>query len=274
MKFEKRAFGAPALAVTLVAQCYSQVTAPAPVPLPPCLIYYSYLEPGYGSGSRLMLYNADKTYVEINSVINGVTVPTRTGTFTYVVDPQQTFRAGIQYDGGTGPLQDDWLYFYTANSGANSLPSGEALGGRPFTAFTLYPKQTTNGACNVSNLSQLAGSTGTCGFVVQSGGPRWVLLRASGSSLSIFGVSPTVSSPSFTLYDSTQAVQGTSSVWSSDPNLAGGYQTVFSLVGAFPLKTGSDEGVLLVPLSPGCYTAQFRAGSSATMLFEAYILPF
>jgi hypothetical protein len=101
-----------------------------------------------------------------------------------------------------------------------------------------------------------------------------VLLRASGTSLGNFGVSPTVSSPSFTLYDSTQSIVDASSVWSGDPNLVNGYQTIFSLVGAFPLKPGSDEGVLLVPLNPGCYTAQFRAGSAGTMLFEAYILPF
>jgi hypothetical protein len=87
-------------------------------------------------------------------------------------------------------------------------------------------------------------------------------------------VSVTVSSPSFTVYESTQTVLGVSSVWSSDPNLVGGYQTIFSLVGAFPLKTGSDEGVLLAPLDPGAYTAQFKAGSVGTILFEAYVLPF
>ena len=274
MQFYKQAFGALALAVTLVVQCHSQVAAPAA--LPPSLIQYSTLKPLiHLSGSRLMLYNADQTYVEINSISNGGTIPTSTGTFTYVVDKQNPAHATIIYNGGGGSFANDELYFETANFGLEGPPNQATPAGDSFPAFTLYPRQATNGACNVSNLCQLvAGGTATCGFVVQSGGPRWVLLRASGTSLGNFGVSPTVSSPSFTLYDSTQSIVDASSVWSGDPNLVNGYQTIFSLVGAFPLKPGSDEGVLLVPLNPGCYTAQFRAGSAGTMLFEAYILPF
>lgn len=60
----------------------------------------------------------------------------------------------------------------------------------------------------------------------------------------------------------------------ADPNLVGGYEIVFSMVGAFPLKGGSDEGVLLVPLNPGAYTAMYQAGCTGTILCEAYILPF
>ena len=63
-------------------------------------------------------------------------------------------------------------------------------------------------------------------------------------------------------------------VWSVDPNLVGGYQKVFSFAGVFPLSNGSDEGVLLVPLNPGVYTAVFKAGSAGTILCETYILPF
>jgi hypothetical protein len=276
MKLHKQAFGALAAAVTLAVQCYSQAQVPAPASLPPCLIQYSTLKPLiHLSASRLMLYNADQTYVEINSISNGGSIPTSTGTFTYVVDQQNPAHATIVYNGRGGSLANDELYFETANFGLEGPPNQATPAGDSFPAFTLYPRQATNGACNVSNLCQLAtGSTGTCGFVVQSGGPRWVLLRAIGASLRNFGVSPTVSSPSFTLYDSTQTVQGTSSVWSSDPNLVGGYQTIFSLVGAFPLNIGSDEGVFLVPLNPGAYTAQFKAGSAGTILFEAYILPF
>jgi hypothetical protein len=178
------------------------------------------------------------------------------------------------YSGGGGSLANDDLYFTAADSGAQMPPGGYTVFGYS-SSFALYPQQVNNGGCNVSNRCQLAvGGTAILGFVVQSGGPRWVLLRAIGASLGNFGVSSTVSNPSFTLYDSTETVQGTSSVWSSDPNLVGSYETIFSLVGAFPLNSGSDEGILLVPLKPGAYTAQFKAGSSGAMLFEAYILPF
>jgi hypothetical protein len=65
-----------------------------------------------------------------------------------------------------------------------------------------------------------------------------------------------------------------STVWSSDPNLVNGYNTIFSLVGAFPLNAGSDEGVLLLPLNPGAYTAVFQAGSAGAILCEVYLLPY
>ncbi len=273
MKITKRLFWLVPAAVTLVVQCYSQVAAPAS--LPPCLIQYSFLEYLNGTASRLMLYNADQTYVAINSIRNGVTVPTSTGVFTYAVDPQNPTHATIVYGGGGSSLANDDLYFTAANSGSQVPPGQFTPGGGYFAAFTLYPRQTTNGGCNSSCLCQLVtGRTGTTGFVVQSVGPRWVLLRAVGTSLGQFGVSPIVSSPSLTLYDSKQTIQGTSSVWSSDPNLVSGYQTVFSLLGAFPLGSGSDEGVLLVPLNPGAYTAQFKSSTAGTILCEVYILPF
>jgi hypothetical protein len=275
MKFNKRLFGSLAAAVTLVVQCYSQVATPvaALATLPPCLIQY--FSEGFGySYSRLILYSSNQTCVEINSYYsglpgNGTFAPQSPGTFSYTVDPQNSSHATIAYGDGSNP---DQLYFYGTNSG---IQTSSPITPLTTSSFTIYPQQADNGACNVSNRCQLAiGGTATLGFVVQSDGPRWVLLRAIGASLGNFGVSSTVSSPSFTLYDSTQATQGTSSVWSSDLNLVSGYQTIFSLVGAFPLSSGSDEGVLLVPLNPGAYTAQFKAGSAGAILFEAYILPF
>jgi hypothetical protein len=136
--------------------------------------------------------------------------------------------------------------------------------------------QITSGCRAVSNRCELAaGGTSISGFIIdESGGPRWVLVRAEGKSLSPYGVTDGVSNPSFTLHDSAGAVVGTSSVWSSDPNLVSGYETIFSLVGDFPLESGSDEGVLLVRLNPGAYTAVFQAGGAGTILCDVYILPF
>jgi len=135
--------------------------------------------------------------------------------------------------------------------------------------------QSATGCNAVSSRCELAaGSTNITGFIIDSAGPRWVLVRAEGASLGKYGVPDGVSSPTFTLHDSTGAVVGTSSVWSSDPNLVGGYDTVFSLVGDFPLESGSDEGVLLTQLNPGGYTAVFKAGSAGSILCDVYILPF
>jgi hypothetical protein len=154
-----------------------------------------------------------------------------------------------------------------------SLPALGEIGG--WDGFAVGPQPANNGACNVSHLCQLANGAGcTSGFVIQAGAPRWVLIRAVGVSLAGFGVSPTVASPAFILYDSARSEVGISSMWSNDPILVGSYSTIFSLVGAFPLRAGSDEGLLMVPLNPGAYTAVFKGASAGTILGEVYLLPF
>lgn len=244
---------------------------PAPVALPACLIHFTEGQLGY-TYSRVALYNQDLTWTDISFTTSGPlgngSEPGQHGTFTYTVDPQNSSHATIAYDDGSS----DQLYFYAPNSGTQS---SSLITAGTTTAFTLYPRQINNGGGNVSNRSVLtSGGTTTNGIVIQAGGPRWVLFRGVGASLANFGVPNAVSSPSFTLYDSTGTVVATSSVWSADPNLVPGYETVFSMVGAFSLEPGSDEGVLLIALNPGAYTAIFQAGSSGTILAEAYLLPF
>ena len=283
MRLFKSALVAAVSTAALAVNGSAQVAAPAS--LPPCLIQFNYYSLGHG-GSWLILFNSDHTWQEINSYystlpvltpVNGTATPSQgtsppsQGTYTYTVDPQNPSHATIGYSVPNPGLPE--LYFTATNSGDGVLPGQAILDGPP--SFTLYPSQLTNGNSNFSNRSVLAsGGTSILGFVVQSGGPRWVLLRAVGASLSSFGVTSAVTNPSLTLYNSLQTVIGTSSVWSADPNLVGGYQKIFSIVGAFPLSAGSDEGVLLVPLNPGAYTAAFKAGGTGTILCEAYVLPF
>jgi hypothetical protein len=264
------------IAAALSSRCNAQYAAPSSIA--PSLIEYAASSNPAVSTSRLILYNADQTYVEINSrVMNSLgngTQPTHSGTYVYSIDSQDPSQATIVYDGGSGSLATDNLYFTAANAGTQTPPMQAYAGGGPPT-FTWSPKQITNGGANVSNRCQLSsGAVAISGFVVQSTGPRWVLLRAVGTTLNNFGVSSAVSRPSFTLFDSTQTVVGTSSVWSNDPNLTSGYSSIFSLIGAFPLASGSDEGILLVELNPGAYSGVFTASDAGTILCEVYILPF
>jgi len=272
------AFAAAVSTVALAVSGSAQVAAPAS--LPPCLIQFNNYSLGNGN-SWLILFNSDHTWLEINSYYSGLpnlstgmssgTSAPSQGTYTYTVDPQNPSHATIGYSVPNPGFPE--LYFTATNSGLGVLPNQLSIDGPPI--FTIYPRQSTNGNVNFSNRSVLTSSgTSILGFVVQSGGPRWVLLRAVGASLLNFGVSSAVASPSLTLYDSSQAVIGSSSVWSADPNLVGGYQRMFSMIGAFPLSTGSDEGVLLVPLNPGAYTAVFKAGGAGNILCEAYVLPY
>jgi hypothetical protein len=251
----------------------------APASVAPSLIQYTgaaeYAKP---EPSHLVFYKEDGTFQEINSYLQNLdgsitTYAPGSGTYTYSIDPLNPSHATIVYNGSTDPTTFDNLYFYSAIGGLQVATQVSAVIAQPF--FRFSPEIVTNGGVNVSNRCQLnSGAVAISGFVVQSTGPRWVLLRAVGATLANFGVAGVVSTPSFTVYDSTQTSVGTSSVWSSDPNLIGGYSTIFSLAGAFPLKSGSDEGVLLVQLNPGAYTGVFKAGSSGTILCEVYILPF
>ncbi len=251
----------------------------APASVAPSLIQYSgaaeYAKP---EPSHLVLYKGDGTFQEISSYLQNLdgsitTYAPGSGTYTYSIDPLYPSHATIVYNGSTDTTTYDNLYFYSANGGLQDSTQASAVIAQPF--FRFSPEVVSNGGVNISNRCQLnSGAAAISGFVVQSTGPRWVLIRAVGATLANFGVAGVVSTPSFTVYDSTQTSVGTSSVWSSDPNLTGGYSAIFSLAGAFPLKSGSDEGVLLVQLNPGAYTGVFKAGSSGTILCEVYILPF
>jgi len=236
------------------------------------------------------LYNSNQTYAVISwsfissTVSINPTNPTNpyqttlapvSGTFSYAVDPQNPAHATITYAGAALPVDD--LYFTATDSGSQLAPGGIGIvpPGTPSESFTISPMQANSGCRAVSSRCELAaGGTSISGFIIdESGGPRWVLVRAEGKSLSTYGVTDGVSSPSFTLHNSAGVV-GTSSVWSSDPNLVSGFETIFSLVGDFSLESGSDEGVLLVQLNPGAYTAVFQAGSAGTILCDVYMLPF
>lgn len=246
--------------------------------------------------SRLVMYNTDKTFVQINDYnyvgnpIRGpifitpgpIPVPSSTnapisGTYTYVADPLDNTHYILTYYGtNSSVIGRDDLYFQSPTSGTAFLPppSGASLS-PPETTFQISSAQSTNGGANISTRAQLAsGANIIGGFVVNSSGPRWVLLRGVGATLGGFNVSGTVSNPSFTLYDSTGNSMESSTVWSTDPNLLLGFQEIFAAAGAFQLKSGSDEGVMLVQLQPGAYTAVARASNAGQILLEVYILSY
>jgi hypothetical protein len=267
--------------IVAIFRCNAQIAAPAS--LSPSLIQYSVSTGAGYSQSRLILYNADNTFVEINSYNTSILFGTEsqttyTGTFSYSIDPSNSAHATVVYSSGGGTtLANDDLYFTSLDSGTQTppMPGQGSPPGITAPAFTWSPFQSTNGGANVSNRCILTlGTDAITGFVVQSEGPRWVLLRAAGSTLKTFGLANVVSNPSFTVFDAAGGIVGSSSIWSSDPNLTRGYSTIFAAAGAFLLANGSDEGVLLMQLSPGAYTAEFGASTAGAILCEVYILPF
>lgn len=276
MKTIKRTCRWLGFAFTLVLAAQAQTAVVAPASLAACLVKWTtttFGMSGVSTSSELILYKPDGTWTELNTS-DSITAPLESGTWTYSVNGSNPAQASLSYGQSASGIP---MYFTSANQGQTIPPNSAIPTIIPYSiiGFTIYPFQTTNGGVNFSNRCQLtAGGTATSGFVVQSGGSRWVLVRAVGSTLGNFGMTQTVASPSFTLYNSVGAAVGTSTVWSQNSNLAAGYQSVFSMVGAFPLNSGSDEGVLLVSLNPGAYTAQFSAASAGTILCEAYLLSY
>jgi hypothetical protein len=284
MTISARIFRLLGFGAILALTARAQTSVVAPASLASCLVKWTtttygviYLNGASGpstvSSSEVILYNLVGTWTELNTTDN-TTSPLESGTWTYSVSGSNPAQATLSYgqQGNGTPL-----YFTSANQGQTIPPNSVIPTILPYsiTSFTIYPLQSANGGVNFSNRCQLtAGGTAISGFVVQSGGPRWVLFRAAGSTLGNFGLTQLVASPSFTLYNAAGTVVGTSTVWSANPYLAAGYESVFSMVGAFPLNAGSDEGVLLVSLNPGAYTAQFSASSAGTILCEAYLLPY
>jgi hypothetical protein len=187
-KSQKRnTYWAVLIAIALYSHSYAQFAAPASIA--PSLIQYTnpyYPNPGT-SASRLILYNADGTYVEISSYFGNIsgnsTYRPTAGTYTYSIDPLNPYplnpsHGTIIYDGGA---EYDNLYFASVNRGSQVTPNQASPGGQGLPWFTFSPEVISTGGVNVSNRCQLSsGAFAISGFVIQSAGPRWVLLRAVG----------------------------------------------------------------------------------------------
>jgi hypothetical protein len=112
----------------------------------------------------------------------------------------------------------------------------------------------------------------TVGFVITGARSKTVLLRAAGPSLANFGVNSILADPQLVLKNSSGATVATSSaIWDQSPNAAD-IRTASARTGAFALNNGSRDGVVLVSLPPGNYTATAAspAGATGTVLIELY----
>ena len=108
------------------------------------------------------------------------------------------------------------------------------------------------------------------GFHIEGTGTLRVLIRAVGSSLTLFGVPNVLTAPKLALYDSSGLELAESVSWA--PSLA----ATFSSVGAFPLTAGSKDAALLTTLSAGrSYTVEVSGvgGNTGAALVEIYEVP-
>ena len=127
---------------------------------------------------------------------------------------------------------------------------------------------------NVSARSQVGegASVLIAGFVI-TGGPRTVMIRALGPTLTELGVASVLANPELRLFRNSQ-VLAESNDWSGSSN-ASIIAANATLVGAYKLGSNSLDAVLLVSLPPGVYSALVSGVSNTTgvALVEVYEVP-
>jgi len=106
------------------------------------------------------------------------------------------------------------------------------------------------------------------GFIVGDVGNPTVVVRALGPSLGRFGVSPVLSDPTLTIYDSTGAIIASNDNWRDDVNAIDVQRNVLS-------PPNEQESALVLHPPPGTYTAVVRGANGGTGigLAEVYTLP-
>lgn len=130
------------------------------------------------------------------------------------------------------------------------------------------------------------------GFVVSSGGPKMVLVRAVGPGLQVFGIANVLSNPYLRVLNEKQTRAWQNDDWQSSSQylalttagataLQAGYSNPRDAAasaresGAFPLIARSRDAALVLVLPPGNYTAQVTPAGSTTpgqALVEVYEL--
>ncbi len=111
------------------------------------------------------------------------------------------------------------------------------------------------------------------GLVLTGQSSRRLLVRAVGPGLADFGVDGTLADPRLTVFRGTEIVAQNDN-WGEQPDAAR-LAPAMAAVGAFPLRAGSRDAVLLVELPPGNYTVQVAGVGETTgiALVEVYELP-
>ena len=116
------------------------------------------------------------------------------------------------------------------------------------------------------------------GLVLNGLTPRRLLIRAVGPGLAEFGVAATLADPVMTVLRGSEEVARNDN-WGEQVGGAGAgaasvaqIRTTMAATGAFGLKEGSRDAVLLLDLSPGSYTVQVAgvAGATGVALVEVY----
>ena len=114
----------------------------------------------------------------------------------------------------------------------------------------------------------------TSGFVIAGTGGVQLLVRADGPALSQFDVIGFQAQPSLSIFNSAGAVIASNTGWGTNADPAQVSSTA-TIVGAFPLSSGSADSAEIVTLPSGVYTVEISGANSATgvALAEVFEVP-
>ncbi len=123
-----------------------------------------------------------------------------------------------------------------------------------------------------------AGETFIVGFVVNGSSAKKLIVRAIGPSLAQFNVPNVLRRPVLRIYDGQNRPYSNGYAY---PAVVGGltYETdlagSLARAGAFPTARDSGDAVLLMPFTPGSYTAQVSSADSTggDVMIEVYEVP-
>ena len=110
------------------------------------------------------------------------------------------------------------------------------------------------------------------GFVIGGAAARRVLIRASGPTLTAFGLPGALAEPQLELFNSSGNLAG---VWTFNPATDPETRAAAQTVGGFALVDGSHDVSVVTTLLPGLWTAQVSgvANTTGVALIEVYDLP-
>jgi hypothetical protein len=224
------------------------------------------------------LQSAASALLAISLTVNvpGVVTATSPSSRTTINGGSGTFDLAYQLD-QPGALH---VTFYSASTGSSfggvyfAAPgaAGSSAGATP---AIVSPLTNTGLLGNLSIRSLVGPGAGalTAGVTVTDR-ERYVLIRAVGPTLSVFGLTGVLAKPLLTVYDSKGNVIASTGSWSANSTAQqrAGLTLLSNSVGAFPLTTGSDDAVLHLRLVPGGYTITVSTGDgqSGVALMEVY----
>lgn len=107
--------------------------------------------------------------------------------------------------------------------------------------------------------------------IVADEGPKTVLVRGVGPTLSLFGVTNALADPTIALFSGATQV-AINDNWGTGGSTAAQIATASTQTGAFALTAGSRDAALIATLQPGPYTVHVTGVGATTgaVLVEVY----